>query len=367
MRLTTLITIFLSFTLHILASARQDKSASQQIRWIEKDYDFGLMKEIAGPKTGTSRFVNIGSDTISIADVRPSCGCTSADFSDTPIAPGDTARISYTYNPAMRPGKFIKHVKVRFADNSRASIEIRGNVLGTPESLSQLYPFGNETLHLSDSILTVGEIAMGRAPVTFVNAYVLSTDSVTPVVSSPSDALKISASQQKGGPGDIITYSLDFDSRKHGQYGTVEIPITFTLDDEQPASATFRTFVIPDTEYLRIKQNGKTPACDLSPNPITVSDLTHKHFDDSEVKTEFEVINEGNGPLEILRIYSDDPAITIRKAPKIVKPNKRATVKLTINPAKLYSNPARIPVEVITSDPIHPHLQLFIAIAQLRL
>lgn len=34
--------------------------ARGEIVWLEKEYDFGLMKEEAGPKTGSVRLVNTG-------------------------------------------------------------------------------------------------------------------------------------------------------------------------------------------------------------------------------------------------------------------------------------------------------------------
>ena len=110
-------------------------SPVSSVRWLEKDYDFGLMKEVAGPKTGQSRFVNAGRDTL----------CTTA---------GPTAVIRYTYDPAMRPGKFAKHVRVNLSDGTHASIAIKGNVLGTPESLSTLYPVEAGMLRLSKPACT---------------------------------------------------------------------------------------------------------------------------------------------------------------------------------------------------------------------
>ncbi len=249
--------------------------ATAEIRWIDRDYDFGLMKEIAGPKTGTSRFVNLGPDTVTIFSVRPSCGCTTADYSDAPIAPGDTAVVSYTYNPDMRPGKFDKSVKVRLSNGDRYSIRITGNVLGTPESLATLYPVDAGDIRLSDAVIQAGDVTFGRTRAFFVNAYSLPLDSISPVVVSGSQGLAVTPSRPKAGPGDIITYSVNFDSRRHGVYGPVEIPVTFRADAaSEPATVTFHAFVLPDTEALTLHQKGKHPACDLTPDPI---DLGMRH------------------------------------------------------------------------------------------
>ncbi len=63
------------------------------------------MKEEAGPKTGSVRLVNTGPEEAVITGARPSCGCTGVAYPDDPIAPGDTVKFSFTYNPLGRPGK----------------------------------------------------------------------------------------------------------------------------------------------------------------------------------------------------------------------------------------------------------------------
>ena len=143
-------------------AATADPVPVASIRWIDRDFDFGLMKEQAGPKTGSSRFVNLGPDTVSVFSVKPSCGCTSAEFSDAPVAPGDTAVVSYTYDPHMRPGKFDKSVKVRLSNGDRYSIRITGNVLGTPESLATLFPVDAGEMRLTDAVINAGEVTFGK-------------------------------------------------------------------------------------------------------------------------------------------------------------------------------------------------------------
>ena len=102
--------------------------ASGEVRWLETKYDFGLMKEAAG------------SEAVNVLDAKPSCGCTGATYPQDPVMPGDTAVITFTYDPAGRPGRFDKTIKVRFDNGRREVIRIVGNVLGTPESLAQFYP-----------------------------------------------------------------------------------------------------------------------------------------------------------------------------------------------------------------------------------
>lgn len=79
--------------------------ARGEIVWLEKEYDFGLMKEEAGPKTGSVRLVNTGPEEAVITGARPSCGCTGVAYPDDPIAPGDTVKFSFTIQPPRTSGK----------------------------------------------------------------------------------------------------------------------------------------------------------------------------------------------------------------------------------------------------------------------
>lgn len=76
------------------------------------EHDFGTIKESAGSVTHTFVVKNTGDAPLVITRVVASCGCTTPVFSKEPIAPGQTSKIEVTYNPAGRPGQFVKTVAV---------------------------------------------------------------------------------------------------------------------------------------------------------------------------------------------------------------------------------------------------------------
>lgn len=331
----------------ILAAVTLDAAA--EIRWLEKDYDFGTWKEITGPKTGTSRFVNLGPDTIAITNVKPSCGCTSADYPRTPLAPGDTAVISYTYDSEMRPGKFDKTVRVTLSDGSKPVIRIIGNVIGTPESLATLYPVeAGEIMRLSDSIVSFGETSFGRSPIAFVNAYVLSQDTITPTLSSDSPALTITPSASKAGPGDIVTFSLKLDTHKLGQFGPVEVPYEY---------GKMIGVIVPDPDQLKIAQQGKNPYINVKPNMIDMGECEPG----TTVNREFTIANTGKAPLEIFRIYAGSEAVrTTGKTALKIKPGKSEKIEIAADAGRLSAGVNRIPLTIISNDPLSPKKEIWI-------
>lgn len=58
--------------------------ARGEIVWLEKEYDFGLMKEEAGPKTGSVRLVNTGPEEAVITGARRAAAAPALPIRTTP-------------------------------------------------------------------------------------------------------------------------------------------------------------------------------------------------------------------------------------------------------------------------------------------
>ncbi len=183
-----------------------------EIRWVETEYDFGVMKEIAGRQTGYARFCNLGPDTTFISYVRPSCGCTDADYTKGLILPGDTATVSFTYNPSGRPGAFEKSVKVYIGeDKDRHVIKIKGTVVGSPETLSKLYPVSAGALRLSTRLIDLGDVVVGTGRHAFVTMVNQTTDTVSPGVSAP-QGISVDMTPKVLEPGELATLGIYINS-----------------------------------------------------------------------------------------------------------------------------------------------------------
>ena len=99
------------------------------ITFEEKTHDFGTIKEADGPVSCEFIFTNTGNEPLVIINVNASCGCTRPEFPKKPIMPGKKGEIKVTFNPAGRPGEFVKDVKVRTNGNKRPILQITGVVV----------------------------------------------------------------------------------------------------------------------------------------------------------------------------------------------------------------------------------------------
>jgi hypothetical protein len=100
-----------------------------KIKFDEPNYDFGKIKA-AEIVRHDFIFTNIGASTLHIADVRPSCGCTTAGTWDKTVEPGQTGKIPIQFNPANFSGAVGKSVTVTCDDPAQPTVvlQIHGTI-----------------------------------------------------------------------------------------------------------------------------------------------------------------------------------------------------------------------------------------------
>ena len=101
---------------------------SQELKFNEREFDFGEIKEMDGKVSHKFVFTNNSKKSIQILTVKPSCGCTTPDWSKKEVKPGKEGFIVAEYNPRGRPGVFRKSLSVVTSDNKRSLIFIKGKV-----------------------------------------------------------------------------------------------------------------------------------------------------------------------------------------------------------------------------------------------
>ncbi len=94
-KLLILCAVVLGFT---FAASAQDNTKAE-FKFNEEKHDFGKIPQ-GKPVTTTFEFTNVGEQPLILSAVQPSCGCTAADYTKTPVKKGDKGIIKITYNAA---------------------------------------------------------------------------------------------------------------------------------------------------------------------------------------------------------------------------------------------------------------------------
>jgi len=103
-------------------------ASAQTISFDKTTFDYGKIKAGSdGHRFFTVK--NTGDKPLIISEVKPSCGCTTPEWSKDPILPGKTAQIKVGYNTGIK-GAFNKLIEVYSNDpaNNRSVLYIKGNV-----------------------------------------------------------------------------------------------------------------------------------------------------------------------------------------------------------------------------------------------
>ena len=136
---------------------------SPVITFMETEHDFGKINEADGKVSHVFVFKNEGMEPLVLQNVRASCGCTTPQWTNTPVEPGETGEITVTYNPNGRPGKFSKTITVTSnATEAQTKVYIRGEVIPKTAKPVDNYPVKMGALSLKQKSINFGKVLKGQ-------------------------------------------------------------------------------------------------------------------------------------------------------------------------------------------------------------
>ena len=207
------------------------------------------------------KFKNTGNQPVVIANVQASCGCTTPDWTKTPVLPGKTGIIKAMYNSAGRPGVFNKTVTVtsNAAEPSKV-LSIKGTVLTkeqikptlTPAQLAQ-----SPHLVLDRGTHDFGKMEAGQQPVArFTIKNTGKTELVLGALTSGCYCVGYKANPAPLAPGQSEVVELLYTQRQLGQVSDV---VTIASNDVSgDAKLTLKATIVRDLSGTSMMKEGST-------------------------------------------------------------------------------------------------------------
>lgn len=85
------------------ASGKGNKETLPKFEFKSLEHDFG--KLIEGEVVSFSfKFTNVGGSDLIISQAKAACGCTVAKYTDTPVKPGKSGKVTVTFNSNKKSG-----------------------------------------------------------------------------------------------------------------------------------------------------------------------------------------------------------------------------------------------------------------------
>lgn len=324
---------------------------SAGVRWLSTTHDFGAFDEDMGPVSCEFTFVNEGSEPISITAARASCGCTSPKYSRESVAPGDSGTIVVTYNPAGRPGRFEKNIAVDFSEpQPKLKLYIKGTVVGSAGSVAQRFPVECASgIQLAKPVAMIGDVEKGKLRTVILQGYNRSTESLSPKAADLPAYLDVVTTPEVVPPGEQFSFVFYMRSDKCQLYGLVSDTIHIDTGKGESCPLAVTAVVREDFSKLTDKQMRKSPIAHLASETLDFGRL------ESDVTTRTLTIkNLGKSVLELRRVYSADPGITVSTSTTSIKPGKEAEISVTVDRRQLRGALLNARVSVIANDPITP-------------
>ncbi|WP_423147130.1 DUF1573 domain-containing protein [Rubrolithibacter danxiaensis] len=125
-KILMLFSVILSFTL--MTALKADNQP--EFKFETETHDFGKIPQ-GKPVSYEFKFTNVGDQPLIISAVEPTCGCTVADYTKTPVKKGEAGNIKLTFNAAVA-SSFTKAVTVK--SNAKTPVKvlyIKGEVVSS--------------------------------------------------------------------------------------------------------------------------------------------------------------------------------------------------------------------------------------------
>lgn len=314
------------------------------------EHDFGKINETDGVVEHTFTIANISKEPVRIDHVATSCGCTTAQYSTDPIAPGKMLEFTVAFNPARTEGKVYREIEV-FTDGRRSCYRITliADVNPAPVEISQLYP-----VELAGGVRT----SVKRIPFGYMAQGKNSSKSIVLINTTDKD-VKISAlaegkhlsleCPEKIQPGVAESIIIKYDIPK-GVYGTIYDTVWVSIDGVRSAVPLVANAICTD-DFSQQKEN---PLLTLTPS---YADLGTKPAGKA-LKQQFTLGNEGDAPLKVRAVECAGGTVTDIKAGTEIMPGSSVKFTVSFKSAKEKGASSVGSVNLITNDPTRPRREV---------
>ena len=335
-------------------------AAQSAATWRTTTHDFGTFDEKEGKRSCSFVVTNTGDSALLIVGVRSSCGCTVAEHTTEPIAPGSMGTVNVTFTPTGRPGPFEKDVWVHTNSTpNRNRLTIKGVVRGSKETVSRYFPASaGEPLHFTTLTMAAGEVKKGQLRNNLTSVYNSGGDTLVITFDNNTSHIKAHASPDTIAPSGVATMTFFFDSRRTPVWGINDDEISIVArrlgqaDTVAVARASIVTNVVEDFSGMSAEQLAAAPVCSVSTRHLLMRGLVAGTVAQSTIAIE----NTGKSDLVVRRAMPLDKAVKCKCDSTLLKPGDKATVTVMVNPDMVEGKLLNSHIEVITNDPYNPRI-----------
>jgi hypothetical protein len=336
--------IFFSFVLFGAAAYAQPK-----IQLLTTEHDFGTIKQEAGKQSYNFVVTNTGDVALVIENVVPSCGCTTPEWTKSPIPPNGQGKITAIYDPTNYPGPFSKTLQVH--SNAKPEVVvlvIKGEVIPREKTVEELFTW------------PIGAVRFESNHMAFTN--IKKTEKkirVMPIINTANEpmkiefeglpehlALKVNPETLKPGQKGLVEGT--YDATKNPGWGNVSDMIRVKLNGVVQANGYYYVSanLVEDFSSLTKEEIENAPVFKVAATTVDIGTMDPATNKD----VEFAFTNDGKRDLIIRHLRSTCGCTAVQQGSTVVKPGESSSIKATFNSGS-YKGKVTKAIYVYTNDP----------------
>ena len=350
-----------AITIMVLISASLLHAQQKQahISFEKNIHDFGTIKEENGKVTHRFVFSNTGSTPLVLTEVRPTCGCTSPEWTEQPIMPGQKGYIDATFDPARRRGGFNKSIIVRSnGQPSTVVLRITGSIIPRELTVEEKYPRATGDFRMKSNHLAFVRVFSNQQKI----------DSI-PVINTGERDLRISFTDVPSHvelktvpetlkPGEKGIIWGRYDATQKDDWGFVIDRMHMYVNDD-PSTRTNLTIsakIEEDFSHLTAEEKASAPSIKFDERTFNFGKAQQR----KKVEHRFVFTNTGNSELVIRKVRSTCGCTTTDPEKSVLAPGESSSIKAIFNTGA-YKGFQRKSVYVISNDPVNSKVRLTIS------
>lgn len=319
-----------------------------QLTWNATSHDFGTIYEENGVATHTFEATNTSKSAVSILRIVSSCGCTTANFNDSTVAPGEVMSLTAMFTPSNRPGRFSKQVTVCTTDGNYR-LTVKGKVVPTEGTLNLFFPEKSGSLRVNNRQLMAGKVTRNSSATVYVAGFNAGDSVMHPQIAGNPSFVTAECRPTAVEPNERFSVFLRFTAVDSLDYGITEIPMTLEDGNGNSLPVTLTaTVAAPE------RSNEDAPSVAVSTDRINFGNLTKT----KRPKDTFTLKNNGKTTLLIKKASVLSEALTVERCPRKIEPGESATLKVSCNPEFVNENVLNTEIILFTNDPAAPTVKV---------
>lgn len=341
---TTLYTLLLAFSA-LTAHAQRAKFSATEVDLGQLTWHTEAVARIEVKNTGNRPLL--------ITGVTTDCGCTVAEYSTAPIAPGSVGVISATYD-AQTLGTFRKLVSVSTnASEQPTDIVLTGCVKTQVIDYSKQFPFKVDDILLSTDKVEFDDVNKGDTPQQTILVLNNGKKNYVPELMHLPPYLTAICQPEVLRPGRIGRITLTLDSRSLPNLGVNRASIylaRFPGDKVRKASEIDLSATLLPEFNLTDRQLQQAPMA-VIPTSICLEGKK------KTLKGTMTLENRGAGVLHVSALQVYNPGISVSLSKSTLQPGEKATLKIKLSAAS-ENFKGRRRILMITDDPTNSKITI---------